>query len=665
MCLAAVVAGVVEGVLAGFGPVGAPASAGYAALFAIPACLVASLLVRGLWAAWRPARLAPALVEDGGGAPRLAAWVAFLLIGAFVLSWAVFNGTRLLSQLTTFKVDVVALSLPFVVLTAAGILAMVSRPAVDVLAAAIRAADARLRRRFGRSLVTPRIVLGATIGLGLALLAAAWRWSIQPRVGALDLGILLHPALAAAITAAAHPAWRRVPEGAARLAVAATVAAATLAIAGTAIWVRAAEPSRMLSIWAEPTIGGLAIDSFFDVDDLRTAATIEKYRPRPRPGARPRDIVLVTIDTLRYDRTPLGGGKATMPTLAALGRRGAVFEQAIAPSNVTRRSMPAMMLGASPPRIRGRVVGWALRLDPRHVPLAERLAAAGWDTAGFFCCASFWDRSKKTGYSRGIAELGIDPDGEVITERAVGWLRARHATPPARPAFLWLHYLEPHNWMKRKDGGPATSAKDSKHRRYDKALAEVDEYLGALVRAIDEIPEPRRPILIITSDHGEGLGDHGAPYHSSDLYDTQVRVPLVVVGPGVQARRIAETVSVTDLAPTILALAGYEAPGLPDMDGRSLADLVTGARAPDPDGGVAYAVMMKDRSSSQSARAIVRGPWKLIDGPKGIELYDRRGDPGETKNLAEVEPRIRDELLALLAERAKLDEQAPFTGRRR
>jgi len=659
-CLAAVIAGLVDGARARLGIVGVPAVAGFAALLAVPACLGGALLLRGLWAAWRPRRLAPTLIEEGGGAPRLAAWMAFLLIGAFLLSWTTFNATRIVSRLTTFKVDVVALALPGVVVVAALILAALSRPSVDVLAAGLRALDARVRPRLGRSVLAPRLLLAATLALAIGLVLAGWYVSIRPRVGALDTRILLHPVLAIAITAIVHPLRRRMSVRTARWTLSAPTLAGTVAIAVAAIAVRVAAPSKMLSIWAQPTIAGLAVETVFDVDALRSAATLEKYRPMPRPGAPHRDIVLVTIDTVRYDHTPLGGGTAAMPTLAGLARRGAVFDRAIAPSNVTRRSMPAIMLGASPPRVRGRVVGWALRLDPRHVPLAERLLVAGYDTAGFFCCGSFWDPTKRTGYSRGLQHVTIDPDGDVITGHAVEWLRKRYGAPQQRPAFTWLHFIEPHNWMKRKDGGTVSTAKDSKTRRYDKALSEVDEYLKELVAAIDAIPEARRPILVITSDHGEGLGDHGSPYHSSDLYDTQVHVPLVVVGPGITPHRVAETVSLTDLAPTLLDLAGFLPPRMPDMDGRSIADLVTGARVPDGDGGYAFAAMIQDRSTSESARAVVRGRWKLIDGPRGVELYDVRADPGEVRDVAGAEPQVRGELQRLMEQRAAIDARPPF-----
>ncbi len=670
-CLAATGAGVVEGLLTdGIGVIGALASAGFAALLALPVCLAGALLVRGLWAAWRPARLATELVEEHGAAPRLAAWIAFLLIAAFALAWVTFNGVRTISRVTTFKVNVVSLALPAVVLTACAILVAISRPLVDVLAAAARAVDRRFHAWLGRSVLTPRWILARTIAYVVTLVLIAWYVSVEPRIGPLDTDIVLHPLLALAITGGAHVAWRRMPPRRAALALAAPAVAGVLATAAAAMYVRAERPTLLLAIWAKPTIGGLAVETVFDVDDLRTAAMIAKYKPVPRPGAPRRDLVLITIDTVRYDHTPLGGGHAKMPALQRLATRGAVFDRAASPSNTTRRSMPSLMLGASAPRLRGRVVGWALRLDPRHVPFAERLSAAGYDTAGFFCCANFWGPKRKTGYARGIAQddVFIDTDGEELADAAAKYLRERTSDAPS---FTWLHFIEPHNWMKRKDGRPdkyssedtvepGTKAQDARYRRYDKALATVDVYLGLVMAAIDALPPERQPIVVVTADHGEGLGDHGVQNHSSDLYESQIRVPLVIVVPGEEPRRIDEPVSLTDLAPTLLELMGFEPPTMPDMDGRSLVDLVTGERAPDPQGGYAFAAMIKDRSTPKAARAIIRGPYKLIDGAKGKELYDVLRDPEEATNLYDQLPEIAGPMERLLSERASIDSRPPF-----
>src|SRR5207248_7379014 len=126
-----------------------------------------------------------------------------------------------------------------------------------------------------------------------------------------------------------------------------------------------------------------------------------------------------------------------------------------------------------------------------------------------------------------------------------------------------------------------------------------------------------------------GLGDHGVPYHSIDLYASQTHVPLVVTGPGIAPRRVTEPVALVDLAPTLLDLAGFVAPGMPDMDGHSIADLVAGTRPGDPDGGYAFSAQISDRSVAQGERAIVSGHWHLIDDGNHLELYDLKNDPAE------------------------------------
>src|SRR5690606_2078373 len=154
----------------------------------------------------------------------------------------------------------------------------------------------------------------------------AWFLTIKPRIGPLDVDIALYPALAITVTAAVHPVWRPLRPRVAALAPAAPAAAAALALIGGVVHVRLDRPSQLPEIWPAPTVPGLSVETVFDVDVLRSAATLEGYRPRPRPGAPRRDIVLVTIDTMRYDRTPLAKGPASMPTLKQLAERAAVFE---------------------------------------------------------------------------------------------------------------------------------------------------------------------------------------------------------------------------------------------------------------------------------------------------------------------------------------------------
>jgi len=199
-----------------------------------------------------------------------------------------------------------------------------------------------------------------------------------------------------------------------------------------------------------------------------------------------------------------------------------------------------------------------------------------------------------------------------------------------------------------------------RNKAYDRALAASDIALGEVLNAFSSRDPQTAPIVIATSDHGESLGDHGQPFHSTDLYNSQIRVPLVIAGPGIAPSRIGETVSLTGLTPTLLELAGFSAPAGPSIDGISFADLTTGARLPDPNAGIAFSAMIRDRSNPGGVTALVRGPWKLIDGPHGFELYDRRNDVNERSNVRALRPREFAELVWELARHRQSAAQSPF-----
>ncbi len=380
-------------------------------------------------------------------------------------------------------------------------------------------------------------------------------------------------------------------------------------------------------------------------------------RPVARPGSSHPDIILITIDTVRADHTPPYGGTAEMPLLRELGMRGAVFDWAFAPSNVTRRSIPSMVTGLAPNRVKGRVVGWALRIDPRHVLLAERMVAGGYETAGFVCCYGFWGADFRTGLQRGLQTLVIEPNGRELAKLGRAWLEAREKRKGNRkPLFVWMHLLEPHNWQQ---GQGVPNSEEEKRRFYDRALASTDAMAVELLSALRDRPPEQAPIVIITADHGEGLGDHGQPYHSTDLYNSQIRVPFVIAGPSIRPGHIIETVSLTDLTPTIVELAGFEPPKGPTMDGRSVADLATGRRSGVEQGGVAFAAMIKDRSNPGGLSAVIRGPWKLIEGASH-ELYNVRTDPNEKVNVVTTHLALWDELKKVLQTYKDAGERSPF-----
>jgi arylsulfatase A-like enzyme len=437
------------------------------------------------------------------------------------------------------------------------------------------------------------------------------------------------------------------------------VVAAGLAaiVVGCALFAWQARPSLTLAIWGDRPLAGFTIDKLFDLDAIRAGVSLAEFRPAERPGAEHPDIVLVTIDTVRADHTPPYNGSAEMPVLKELGERGMVFDWAFSPSNVTRRSIPSMIIGLGPDRVHGRVVGWALRVDPRHVLIAERLEAGGYETAGFMCCEGFWGKEMRTGLQRGLQHLEIEPNGLALSRQARAWLDEREKTPH-KPLFLWMHILEPHNWN-AVTGEPHNETE--RRQFYDRSLAGSDAMLGELLGAFSHRDPAHAPIVIVSADHGEGLGDHGQPFHSTDLYNSQIHVPLVIAGHGIKVGRVPETVSLTDLTPSVLELAGFQIPTGPSIDGHSFADLATGKRmSVDADAGVAFAAMIRDRSNPGGVTAIIKGRWKLIDTPTGFELYDCKSDRAERSNLMAARPPAYDELRRLLIQHRETAARSPF-----
>nr|MBA2541261.1 sulfatase-like hydrolase/transferase [Deltaproteobacteria bacterium] len=519
------VAGVVEGATPELAAL--TASIGFFAILALPILFVGGLVVRGLVRAWRPRALVERLVEEEGGAPRLVGWLVMLVLGCAVVAVIVYRGTWMIAESSDFQPMLVGFIEPVIAVVAAAIVFAASRPLVDVFASAARSLDRRWRRNDRGTLLRPRsVVIAAAVAIVLAA-AVVWFGFVKPRLGPFDTSIVYAPLLAIAVTAIAQVGYARVPR---RLLVGIAAGALAVGAIGFALVARVTRPSLAIEIWGDRPLAGAAVDAIYDIDEIRADISLAEFRPVDRAGAEHPDIVLVTIDTMRADHTPPYGGGAAMPVLGGLGERGAVFEWAFAPSNVTRRSIPSMVIGYAPNRIRGRVVGWALRVDPRFVLLAERLAAGGYETAGFMCCAGFWGSEAHTGLQRGIEHLVIEHDGKQLGVLARRWLQGREAGQgPRKPLFVWAHILEPHNWT---HGGNSPTTKESRDQLYDRSLAQADAILAQILEPFGNRPPERAPIVIVTADHGEALGDHGQPFHSTDLYNAQLRVPFVLAGPG-------------------------------------------------------------------------------------------------------------------------------------
>lgn len=353
----------------------------------------------------------------------------------------------------------------------------------------------------------------------------------------------------------------------------------------------------------------------------------------PRPS-RP-NIVLVTLDTTRADRVgAYGYSGALTPHLDRLARDGVRFVHALSPVPLTLPAHATVMTGRNPYGHGVRNNGYFV-LGADVPTLAERFAAAGYDTAAF---VSSFVLDRQFGLARGFAHyddaldpprgpsdsLEVERRGDRTVAAAVSWLSAR---PSAKPYFVWVHLYDVHEPY----DPPASFRALFEHRAYDGEMAFQDSVVGELLARVG-YGGSGTPLVVVAGDHGESLGDHGESTHGLFVYDGAVRVPLIISWPGVLPSRAVEPpVTLADVAPTLAELAGL--PAFPDVHGESLMPVLGGGPAPASRGIYAETYFPQFFMGWAPLRSLRDGRWKYIDAPEP-ELYDLVADPGETTNRA-------------------------------
>jgi len=659
-CAATGLAGLLDGLINTYTVLQAFATAGFVSMVALPAGFAIAIVAHWLWNAWALRDDATRLTVGTGGVPRLAAWLFCCFVGLGLLAVISLEIVQsLVYKNDDFEVIAALYTAMMVVLTLAALAAAL--PAVNAMTRVMTSLDAWLHDLLGRSLMTPALLVVETIATTAALLAVIWFAAIEPRIGFLDLTPYIYLALWLSALMALMAIWPTLRRNSR-----ATIAVVTIALGigasslSAAYYVRHKKPYAMLEVWGNTTWGGAAIDYVYNIQTLRRSLNLKGIKPKERPGAKHPNVVLITIDTVRADRTPPYGGVAKMPSFAKLAKEGAVFEWAFSPGNVTRRSLPSIVTGLSPHRVRGRIAGWALRMDPRHITLAERFRAAGYDTAGFLSPGSQFHPDHRLGLIRGLDylhhtnEMSTKPKGD-LGALARDWLQER--PDKHKPYFIWIHFIDPHLWDVTYR--QAKFGRDMRVR-YDRTLADVDASLTKLMSVMWTRQMKKNTIVAVSADHGEGLGDRGQRFHSTNLLNSQIRVPLIISGAGIKPRRIRQSTGLVDLAATLLDLAGYVPPGMPQMDGTSLSGIVLGTR---PEGkGEAYSAMVRDRSVRYGVRSLVWGRYKLIEyeSNKSDALYDIRVDKTERRNLALHQRPLLKQLKERMKARRAVDAIAPF-----
>ena len=335
----------------------------------------------------------------------------------------------------------------------------------------------------------------------------------------------------------------------------------------------------------------------------------QQVRTHPE-SAPPRadNVILITIDTLRADVLEIHGGPAKTPVLSALARHGWWFESCTSASMLTNPSHASIMTSLYP---RDHGVYDNQSGVPNGVgTIASALRAKGFETGALIGFPHLNPNVSNLGQGFGRVVLAGREERRArdTSQRALGLLDELRAD---RPFFLWVHYTDPHApyeppddcpprpWSARPDrpiedarrGAPGFQRKNEWFTqafnrfgrtadlvaRYVAEVEAADEGLGALVRGLQERGLARSTALVVTSDHGENLGDHDLYFHHGGLYPATTHVPLIIAVPGASPGRIGDPVATVDIAPTILSITHI--PRWEPMRGQSLVPVALGQRA--------------------------------------------------------------------------------------
>ncbi len=375
-------------------------------------------------------------------------------------------------------------------------------------------------------------------------------------------------------------------------------------------------------------------------------------KPASRPASRP-NVLLVTIDTLRPDYLHCYGyAQIETPSIDLLAAGGIRFEQAYTPVPITLPSHTVILTGTYP-MMSGMHDFSGNNLNPAQATLASVLRARGYDT-GAVIAAAVLDR--RFGLNRGfdfyydhfnfgrLSEANLDymerPANEVIDE-ALKWL----AKPRKGPFFLWVHLYDPHHPY----NPPPPFNRLYKENLYAGEIAFADAQLGRLLGYLKQHATYDHTVVVLSGDHGEGLGEHGEKTHGFFTYNSTLHVPLIIK-PSVNIKftnpLIKRGVSLVDLMPTVLGLLDVPIP--PKVQGRNLAMMVLHGDGMEPSPLYSETYLPRIHFNWSELRGLSARNYHFIDAPKP-ELYDISTDPGELHNLYADKNAVSSEMRSQLS----------------
>jgi arylsulfatase A-like enzyme/4-amino-4-deoxy-L-arabinose transferase-like glycosyltransferase len=369
----------------------------------------------------------------------------------------------------------------------------------------------------------------------------------------------------------------------------------------------------------------------------------------------PKNVILVSIDTLRADHLGCYGyHRPTSPTLDDLARRGTLFENFVSPTGWTLPGHASMLTGLAPAR--HGAIGNGTSIKPEVTLLAELLKDTGYSSVGIVNGPYV---SERFGFSQGFDSFTYIKKPR-WREHQDAVLESIASAATNQPFFGFYHYMSVHlpydppaefdRFTRPYDGSIPTNGalrnvkeqmiagnatittadRDYLIDRYDGGILHVDSLIRELVEAL-ETSALGPTVLIVTSDHGEHFMEHGKILHNDSLYDELLRVPFIIVGPGISVgKRISTMAGLIDVVPTVLGVTGLEIPE--NVEGQSLINITRGHSSDKR----AMELLTSMPDGDRMLRGFRSSDTKfIVNLESGIrEFYDLSADPGESQNLA-------------------------------
>jgi len=358
------------------------------------------------------------------------------------------------------------------------------------------------------------------------------------------------------------------------------------------------------------------------------------------------NVLVITIDTLRADHLGCYGYKNIhTPNIDALAADGVRFEHAYTPVPITLPSHTVIFTGTYP-TASGIHDFSANRLGAQSVTMASVLKEKGFTTGAVVASAVL---DSRFGLNRGfdfyydhfdfnrLEEANLDEmerPANIVADLALDWL-AHHSN---QRFFFWMHLYDPHYPY----NPPAPFSTEYQSHPYDGEIAFADSQVGRVVDFLKAKGLYEKTLIVLSGDHGEGLGEHGEKTHGFFIYDSTLHVPLILRMPGAaRGKRVATSVSTADILPTVLAELKIPVPA--QVQGNSLVPELEGRSPSGPRGLYAETFLPRLHFNWSELRGIRLGKYQFIEAPKP-ELYDLEQDPGELKNLFSEKKAVSSEM---------------------